>query len=106
MQVGVAQGGTGDLQRDTTALIRGFARSNPGLRSSGSRRETIGGRDGLTTVLTNPADDTGQPESITVSTTHLRDGNVLYLVGVAPSSERPVYEDAFSRVRQSLQIRD
>jgi hypothetical protein len=31
LQVGVAQGGTGDLQRDTTALLRGFARSNPGL---------------------------------------------------------------------------
>ena len=106
LQVGVAQGGTGDLQRDTTALLQGFARSNPGLRSSGSRREAIGGRNGLTTILSNTSDATGQSESIAVSTTHLKDGNVLFLVGVAPSSERPVYEDAFSRVRQTLQIRD
>jgi hypothetical protein len=105
LQVGVSQGsGTGDLQRDTTALLQGFARSNPGLRSSGSRRESIGGRNGLTTVLSNNAD--GQAESITVSTTHLKNGNVLFLVGVAPASERDVYEDAFSRVRRSLQIRD
>jgi hypothetical protein len=105
LQVGVAQGsGTGDLQRDTTALLQGFARSNPGLRNTGSRRESIGGRNGLTTVLSNNAD--GHAESITVSTTHLKNGNVLFLVGVAPSSESDVYEDAFSRVRRSLQIRD
>jgi hypothetical protein len=104
LQVGVAQGGTGDLQRDTTALLQGFARSNPGLRNAGSRREAIGGRNGLTTVLSNASD--GQSESITVSTTHLKGGNVLFLVGVAPASERDVYEDAFSRVRRSLQIRD
>ena len=106
LQVGVAQGGTGDLQRDTTALLQGFARSNPGLRSSGSRRESLGGRNGLTTILSNTSDATGQAESIAVSTTHLKDGNVLFLVGVAPSSESRVYEDAFSRVRQTLQIRD
>ena len=64
-----------------------------------ARRETVGGRNGLTTVLSNTAD--GQAESITVSTTHLKDGNVLFLVGVAPSAERAVYEDAFSRVRRS-----
>ena len=39
VQVGVAQGGSGNLQRDTDALLQGFARSNPNLRSAGSRRE-------------------------------------------------------------------
>jgi hypothetical protein len=105
LQVGVAQGGTGDLQRDTNALLQGFARSNPGLRNAGSRREAIGGRNGLTTVLSNTSDG-GYSESIAVSTTHLKDGNVLFLVGVAPTSESDRYEDAFSRVRRSLQIRD
>ena len=60
----------------------------------------------MVTTLTNRSDVTGQSESITVSTTHLKDGNVLFLVGVAPSSERDVYADAFSRVRRTLQIRD
>ena len=106
LQVGVAQGGTGNLERDTAALLQGFARSNPGLRSAGSRRESLGGRDGLTTILNNTSDATGQPESIAVSTTQLKDGHMLFLVGVAPASESAVYEDAFSRVRRSLQIRD
>ena len=43
IQVGVAQGGGGNLQRDTDALLQGFARSNPNLRSAGSRRESLGG---------------------------------------------------------------
>ena len=106
LQVGVAQGGSGDLQRDTTALLKSLARSNPDLRSSGSRRESIGGRNGLTTMLTNRSDATGQAESIALSTTHLKDGNVLFLVGVAPASESPAYQNAFSRVRQTIQIRD
>ena len=38
VQVGVAQGGSGNLQRDTDALLQGFARSNPSLRSAGNRR--------------------------------------------------------------------
>jgi hypothetical protein len=106
VQVGVAQGGTGNLQRDTDALIQGFAKSNPNLRSSGSRRESLGGRTGLTTFLTNVSDASGQQESIAVSTTYLRDGNVLFLVGVSPRTESADYEAAFRRIRSRLQITD
>jgi beta-barrel assembly-enhancing protease len=106
VQVGVAQGGSGNLQRDTDALIQGFARSNPSLRSSGNRRENLGGRTGLTTLLTNVSDATGEQEAIAVSTTYLRDGNVLFLVGVSPRDESADYEAAFRRVRRSLQITD
>ena len=105
IQVGVAQGGGGNLQRDTDALLQGFARSNPNLRSAGSRRETIGGRTGLTTLLSNVSEASGQ-ESVAVSTTYLRDGNVLFLVGVSPRAEAADYESAFRRIRRSLQISD
>ena len=46
VQFGVAQGASGNLQRDTEQLLQGFARSNPNLRSRGSRRESVGGRIG------------------------------------------------------------
>ncbi len=105
IQVGVAQGGGGNLQRDTDALLQGFARSNPSLRSAGSRRESIGGRTGLTTLLSNVSEASGQ-ETIAVSTTYLRDGNVLFLVGVSPRNEAEDYEAAFRRIRRSLQISD
>ena len=49
---------------------------------------------------------TGGPEYITMSTTQLRDGSLLYVIGVAPQPEAKTYENTFRRVRQSLQIAD
>jgi hypothetical protein len=107
VQIGVAQGGSGDLRRDTEQLLRSFARSNPDLRTAGgSRRESIGGRAGITTPLTNISDVTGQREYVNLSTTQLGDGSLLYIIGVAPESEARTYDSAFRRVRTSLQIAD
>ena len=106
VQIGVAQG-TGNLQRDTEQIVTAFARSNPSLRRQGGfQRDTIGGRNGLTTILTNRSDVTGQQERIALSTTQLRDGSILYLVGVAPQSEAQAYDSTFRQVRRSLQIAD
>ena len=102
----MAQGGTGSLQRDTEAILQGFARGNPHLRSTGTRREALGGRTGLTTTLTNVSDVSGRPEMVALSTTQLKDGTVLFLVCVAPRDEADIYEAAFTRVRQVLQIAD
>jgi hypothetical protein len=107
IQIGVAQGGTGNLQRDTEQLLQSFARSNPELRAAGrAHRETVGGRTGITTPLSNVSDVTGQREYVALSTTQLGDGNILYLIGVAPQTEASTYEGAFRRIRQSLQIAD
>ena len=106
VQFGVAQGASGDLQRDTQQLLQGFARNNPNLRARGSRRESVGGRTGLTTVLSNTSDVNGRPELVAVSTAQLRNGNMLFLIAVAPEDEAGDYEAAFRRVRQSLQIND
>jgi hypothetical protein len=107
VQIGVAQGGSGDLRRDTQQLLRTFARSNPDLRvAGGARRERVGGRVGLTTALSNISEVTGQREYVSLSTTQLGDGRVLYVIGVAPQTEARTYETAFRRVRQQLQIAD
>jgi hypothetical protein len=106
VQFGVAQGASGNLQSDTEQLLQSFARSNPNLRSRGSRRDSLGGRSGLTTVLANRSDVNGQPELVTVSTAQLRNGNMLFLIAVAPENEYDSYETAFRRVRQGLQITD
>jgi hypothetical protein len=88
-------------------MIQGFARSNPNLRQQeGFRRDTLGGRTGLTTVLSNVSDATGEAGAVTVSTTQWRDNGVLYLIGVAPQREASAYTNTFRRVRQTLQISD
>jgi hypothetical protein len=105
VQFGVTQGGSGNLQRDTEALLQTFARSNPQLqRSGGYQRTTIAGQQGLTTALRNVSEVTGQAEYVNLSTVYLPDGNVLFMIGVAPQNEANVYANAFARVRQNVQI--
>jgi Zn-dependent protease with chaperone function len=106
VQIGVVRG-TGNLQRDSQQLLNTFARSNPDLRQeAGFRRDNVGGRNGLTSVLSNTSEVTGQRERIAFSTAQLRDGSVLYVVGVAPQNEAGTYDATFRRVRQSMQIAD
>lgn len=106
VQIGVAQG-SGNLQRDTQNLLNNFARSNPNLRQqSALQRDNVGGRNGYTTVLSNVSEVTGERERVALSTAQLRDGSLLYVIGVAPQDEAGAYDSTFRRVRQSLQIAD
>jgi hypothetical protein len=105
IEIGVMQGDGGTLQQSTEQLLKSFARSNPRLRRQGGySRATIGGRQGLTTTLSNVSDVTGETEAVNVSTLQLRDGSILFVIGVAPADEARRYLNTFSRVRQSLQI--
>jgi beta-barrel assembly-enhancing protease len=107
IEIGVARGSEGSLQQQTEQLLQGFAQSNPQLRRQGGySRANIGGRQGLTTTLSNVSDATGESEAVNVSTVQLRDGSVLFMVGVAPASEAREYLNTFGRVRQSLQLAD
>ena len=106
VEIGVSQG-TGNLQNDTNSLLRNFAQGNPQLQQSGrARSDNVGGRNGLTVQLANVSEVTGQPESISLSTTELRDGSLLYVIGVAPRNEVGTYDDTFRKVRQNIQISD
>jgi Zn-dependent protease with chaperone function len=107
VQIGVTRATGNNLQTTTDQLLQGFAQSNPQLRRQGGySRATIGGRQGLTATLSNVSDATGQQEAISLSTVQLRDGSVLYLLGVAPANEAQIYFNTFSRVRQNLQLSD
>jgi hypothetical protein len=107
IQFGVVPNGTGNLQRDTEALLKNFAQGNPQLRRQANFvRERVGGRNGLTTRLSNVSDVTGQSETVLLSTVYLQGNNMLYVVGVAPTADAKAYEPAFRRVRQSVQLRD
>jgi Zn-dependent protease with chaperone function len=106
VQVGITQG-TGDLQRDTDALVRSLTQTNPAMRRDTSlQRDRIGGRSGLTVGLRNTSEVTGQSEQVQLSTVQLRDNSLLYLIGVAPEAEAARYAPTFARVRQLLRIND
>ncbi|HZM58473.1 MAG TPA: M48 family metalloprotease [Vicinamibacterales bacterium] len=107
VQIGIGDKGTGDLRRDTDTLISSLTKANRQLRTSGGySRESIAGRAALRTTLANVSEATGQNETVSLTTTRLTDGRLLFLIGVAPQTEASMYQDTFRRVRQSVQLND
>jgi hypothetical protein len=105
VEIGAARNESHDLQTATEELIDALGQSNPGLRrSSGPDRVSLSGRAGLRTVLANSQSATGQPESIVIFTTQLRDGNLFYAVAVAPQNDFTAYRSVFDKVVRSIQL--
>jgi Zn-dependent protease with chaperone function len=103
VEIGVARNETHDLQSATQELIDSLSRSNPQLgRPSRFERVNIDGRPGLRSVLSNVSEATGRPESIEIYTTQLRDGNLLYAIGVAPADAFSSYRGVFDRIVSSI----
>jgi predicted Zn-dependent protease len=103
---GVAQTNSRNLQQATNELISSLGQGNNSLRTSGGyQRTTIDGHQGLWTTLTNVNEATGRPENIRLITAQLRNGQVFYMIAVAPQGERN-FEGAFQNVLRSLRIND
>jgi Zn-dependent protease with chaperone function len=102
---GGAQTQSRNLQQATQEFLNGLAQGNGNLRQrSGLQRTTVGGRTGFTTTLTNINEATGQAEVVTVITTQLRNGQLFYMIAVAPENESTSYQAAFRNILRSLQI--
>jgi Zn-dependent protease with chaperone function len=103
---GVAQTNSRNLQGATEEIINSFAQGNNNLRTSGGySRSTMSGRTALISTLTNVNEATGRPELIRLITTQLRNGQVFYMVAVAPQNERG-FENAFDQILRSVRIND
>jgi hypothetical protein len=74
-------------------------------RSNNFDRVVIARRQALRTVLANPTPGGGR-ETINLFTTELRNGNLFYIVAVAPEGEFPSYRGVFDRVINSIQLND
>jgi beta-barrel assembly-enhancing protease len=102
---GVAQVQGRNLQQTTREFINGLAQSNPNLRqNTGLQRTTFSGRNGFTTTLTNVNRVTGQREIVTVITTQTRNGQLFYMIAVAPQNEYSSYQTAFRNILRTVQI--
>jgi hypothetical protein len=104
---GIGQTQSRGLQQATQEFLNSLAQGNGNLRQrSGLLRTTVGGRTGLTTTLTNINEATGQAEVITVITSQLRNGELFYMIAVAPENESASYQAAFRNILRSVQIAD
>jgi len=103
---GVAQTNSRNLQQATNELISNLAQGNGNMRVNGSyQRTTFGGRNAIWTSLINTNEATGRPENVRLIATQLRNGQLLYMIAVAPQNERN-FETAFQSVSNSVRIND
>lgn len=103
---GGAQTSNRNLQRATEDLINSLAQGNNNLRRSGGyQRTTLSGRTALISTLSNVNEATGRPETVRLITTQLRNGQLFYMIAVAPRNERS-FENAFTTILRSLRIND
>ena len=107
VNLGVVQTQSRNLQQATNEFLRNLGVGNGNLRQrTGFQRTSVAGRTGLTTSLTNVNEATGQAEVITVATTQLRNGQLFYMIAVAPGNESGSYQSAFSNIFRTIQLND
>jgi hypothetical protein len=95
------------LQQATNDYISSLQQGNPSLRSRGGyQRTSVDGRSALAISLSNRNEATGQEEIVNVITTQLRNGELLYLIAVAPNNDYNNYQNVFQNVVRSLQLND
>lgn len=104
---GVAQTSSRNLQQATNELINSLQQGNGNLRArTGYQRTTIDGRNALAIGLNNVNEATGRQEIVSVFTTQLRNGALLYMIAVAPNDDFANYQNVFQNVLRSVQVND
>jgi beta-barrel assembly-enhancing protease len=107
INVGIAQSQGGNLRQATDAFINSLAQGNRNLRQQSQyQRGTISGRNALAINLSNVNEATGQRETISVYTTLLRNGQLFYMIGVAPQNQYGSFQGAFRNALSSIRIND
>ena len=107
VQIGVDPNESHNLRTASSELINHLRQNNPQMRQNQQFSSfNFAGRNGLTTVLANVSEVTGQQEGIALYTTLLADGSLFYVAGVAPSREFSSYQSVFNQVVRSIQLSD
>lgn len=100
-----ARGGTAD--QATQEYIDDMLSSNAYLRQRGNlTRATVASRQGYVTQLSGRSPVTGKTENVTIYTTLLRSGDILYVAAVAPSDEAIRYDPTFRSLVNSIRVND
>lgn len=93
------------LDKATDEYVKGILQANTYLRqSTGYSRFTLDGRAAYATRLSGRSPVTGQNEYALIYTTQLRNGDLMYVVGVAPQSDSYRYNRAFNSLVRSIEI--
>jgi len=104
---GVVQTNSRNLQQATNELLNSLQQGNGNLRArTGYQQTTIDGRSALAIGLNNVNEATGRQEIVSLVTTQLRNGELLYMIAVAPNDEFANYQNVFQNILRSVQMTD
>jgi hypothetical protein len=106
VNLGVVQTQSQNLQQATDEFVNSLAQANRSLRQIAYQRTSVSGRNALLTTLTNINEATGQPETIRLITTQLRNGQLFFMIALAPQDETRDFSNAFNNILRSLQLND
>jgi len=88
-------------------LVNGLTQDNRNLRRNGGyQRETLGRREAVSVSLSNISEITQKPETVTLYTAMMRNGDVFYLVAVAPQDEYQTYQSTFLGIVGTVDLND
>lgn len=107
MMIGLAGSNTRDLQQDSQEYVSQLLRDNSYLRPRTSLSPiNISGRRGYVMTAAGRSPITGDTELVTIHTTQLRSGDLVYFITVAPDRESYAYNGAFRNVLSSIRFND
>ncbi len=105
--IGIYQGRSRELGRDSEEYLNGVLQANSYLRQRGAfSRTTVGGRAGYTAMLSGTSPIRGTNEVVTIYTTQLRTGDLFYIATVVPENESGSYSYTFRNMVNSLRLYD
>ena len=107
VNIGIAQTNSRNLQQATNEFLNGLQQGSGSLRArSGYQRTYVAGRNGLSISLSNTNEATGRPEVVNLVTTLMQNGELLYIITVAPDSDYYNYQSTFQSILRSVQLHD
>ena len=105
--IGIYNGRNNNLTNDSEAYVNSMLQGNPYLTQRGDLVQTyVAGRQGLTTILSGRSPVTNRTEVVTIYTTTLRNGGLLYVATVVPQAESASYSAAFRAMLNSMRLND
>jgi beta-barrel assembly-enhancing protease len=106
VMLGLQKGQGGTLQQETDAYVQLMAKNNNYSQTAGYSRGSINGKNALRTIISGKSDITGRTEIVTIYTSQLSDGTLLYVLTVSPDNEANTYSNAFTNFVNSIRIND
>ena len=105
LMVGTVLTNTSDLRQASEQYLESLLQGNPYLRQqTGFQSSSLAGRRGLVTNLAGRSPIDGRTELVTILTTSLGRGEILYFAAIVPAEERQEYTPVFQRARSSLRL--